>query len=156
MLLTRMCSFLSVNTMYIARQRLGKYIPAQANAVNNTSIARQRCGKNVSLTTEAMFSVGSSPSGYKGTEKVAWAEKWRVEFRDASLPKYELGSRGIEFSRVFEIGSCRIMSMKKLGGAKKASGVIWSDSYKSVARIRLVKTEKPSAWGTVNWKLCRM
>jgi hypothetical protein len=38
-------------------------------------------------------------------------EKSRVEFRDASLPGYELGSRGIELS-------CRIIARKELGGAK--------------------------------------
>jgi hypothetical protein len=37
-----------------------------------------------------------------------------VEFRDTSLPGYELGSRGIELSRVFGTGRCRIMARKEL------------------------------------------
>jgi hypothetical protein len=37
-------------------------------------------------------------------------EKSRVEFREASLPGYEFGSRGTELSRVFGIGSSRIMA----------------------------------------------
>jgi hypothetical protein len=48
-------------------------------------------------------------SGYK--EEFSWEEL--VEFRDVSLPGYELGSRGIELSRVFGVGSCRIMVRKK-------------------------------------------
>jgi hypothetical protein len=36
-----------------------------------------------------------------------------VEFRDASLPGYELGSRGIELNRAFGIGFCRIMARKE-------------------------------------------
>jgi hypothetical protein len=54
--------------------------------------------------------------------------KNRVEFRDASLPGYEFGSRGIELSLVFGVGSCRIMARKELGGAKKTSCVILSNS----------------------------
>jgi hypothetical protein len=39
-------------------------------------------------------------------------------------PGYELGSRGTELSRVFGIGSCRIMAIKKLDCAKKTSYMI--------------------------------
>jgi hypothetical protein len=46
-----------------------------------------------------------------------------VEFQDASLPGYELRSRGIELSPVFGIGSCR-MAKNKLGCKKKTSCVI--------------------------------
>jgi hypothetical protein len=43
------------------------------------------------------------------------------------LPGYEPGSRGIELSRVFGIGSCRKMAGKELGDEKETSGVIWND-----------------------------
>jgi hypothetical protein len=40
----------------IARQRLGKHIPAGVNAINNRqSITRQRISKHASLTIEAVF-----------------------------------------------------------------------------------------------------
>jgi hypothetical protein len=50
-------------------------------------------------------------SGYKevfGSTESSPEE--RVEFRDASLPEYEVGSRGNEQNRVFGIGSCRIIA----------------------------------------------
>jgi hypothetical protein len=50
----------------IARQRLGKHIPAQANSLKNTtSIARQRISKHTSLKIEAVFSACSVQNGYK-------------------------------------------------------------------------------------------
>jgi hypothetical protein len=49
----------------IVRQRLGKHIPAGANALNNrTHIARQRCDKHSSSTREAVFSELSVPKSY--------------------------------------------------------------------------------------------
>jgi hypothetical protein len=103
----------------IARQRLGKHILAGANAPENSaSAARQRTSKHASLRIEAVLSLWSMPRGYKRTQSEDATKqscrKCRVEFRDASLPGYELESRGIELSRVLRIGSCRIMARKEL------------------------------------------
>jgi hypothetical protein len=50
----------------IARQRLSKHTPAEANALKNmTSIARQRISKHNSLTIEDVFSAQSVQGGYK-------------------------------------------------------------------------------------------
>jgi hypothetical protein len=56
-----------------------------------------------------VFSAWSVQNGYK--EGCNCEEESRVS--SASLPGYELGSRGIELSRVFGIGSCRIMARKE-------------------------------------------
>jgi hypothetical protein len=59
--------------MPIARQRVAKHIPADANARNNrTSIAKElRCNQALS-TIQAVFSVGSVQSGYKRVEFRSW------------------------------------------------------------------------------------
>jgi hypothetical protein len=44
-----------------------------------------------------------------------------VVIREASLPGYELGSRGIELSRIFGISNFRIMARKELGCEKETS-----------------------------------
>jgi hypothetical protein len=50
----------------IARQQLGKHIPAGAKTLSNrASIARQRISKHASLTVEAVFSAWSVESDYK-------------------------------------------------------------------------------------------
>jgi hypothetical protein len=50
----------------IARQRLGKHIPAGDNARNHgTSIARRRIGKHSSLTIEDVLFAWSVQSRYK-------------------------------------------------------------------------------------------
>jgi hypothetical protein len=59
-------------------------------------------------------------SGY--TEEFSWKEL--VGFRGASLPGYAFGSRGIELSRVFEIGSYRTIARKELGCDKDFSMII--------------------------------
>jgi hypothetical protein len=61
-----LCEVVTVTRMLIARQRLGKHIPAGANACSNMIfIARQRINKCPSLTIEAVFSAWSMQSGYK-------------------------------------------------------------------------------------------
>jgi hypothetical protein len=136
----------------IARQRLGKHIRAGANAHTHwTSNVRQRISKQAYLTVEAVFSSWSVQSGHNEVlSRIKWNEvKWRVELRDASLPGYELGSRGNELNRVFGIRCCRIRARKELGCEKK-----WQwNCYKSVTRIRLVKTKNPSACATEKCKI---
>jgi hypothetical protein len=51
------CNHDIVTCIATAKQRLGKHIPAEANASNNrTSTARQRISKYASLTIESVFS----------------------------------------------------------------------------------------------------
>jgi exoribonuclease II len=78
-----------VTCISIARQPLGKHIPAQAYARNNrTLIARPRISKHTSLTIQAAFSVGSVQTGYK--EVFSSIEQWlseaeRVQFKKSSF-----------------------------------------------------------------------
>jgi hypothetical protein len=74
----------TVTCIPIARQRVGKHIPAKANAhKNRTSIDRKWISKHASLAIEAVFSVWSVQSYYKevfsSIELVVknWVELWR-------------------------------------------------------------------------------
>jgi hypothetical protein len=67
-----------------------------------------------------------------------------VEFRDAILPGYELGSGGVESSRVFRVGSWQNNGKKGIRRRKEdfmcETGT--TTVMRTVARMRLVKTEK--------------
>jgi hypothetical protein len=88
-----------VTCVPIARHRLGKHIPARANArKNRLSIARQPKSKQSSLTTVAVFSVRLVQNGYK---KVLGNTVWKeLEWSEESS---------------FETPSCRDMSLGAVG-----------------------------------------
>jgi hypothetical protein len=135
----------------IARQRLGKHIAAGANALNGrTPFARQRISKHASLIIEALFSAWSVQSGYKEVfSSIKWSEElslgtqpagiWVWNWIESDLRNWQLRN------------NCR-------KGIRRCKGdfmldLKWQwDCDKSVARIRLVKTEKCV---TVNCKVCR-
>jgi hypothetical protein len=77
-----------VKCIPIAKQRVGKHIPARANAGNNTtSITRQRISKHPSLTIEAVFSVASVQSDY--SEVVGSIEQDRTEVVESNRIEFE-------------------------------------------------------------------
>jgi hypothetical protein len=66
-----------------------------------------------------------------------------VEFRDASLPEYELGNSGIELREPAVEDDWEDIARKELGYERETSYVFWGVSeivMKSVARMRLMKT----------------
>jgi hypothetical protein len=137
----------------IARQRLGKHIPEGASARNNrTSIARP---KTIRDNRRRCFP-WVPPRGYiTGSSKgaVGCCQKlrefsWRVHLREL-LSRIGLSSgdgsrRWLRRNDKKWIRLCKWDFMCDLK-------LQW-DGYKSVARIRLVKTKNPSVCATVNWK----
>jgi hypothetical protein len=115
----------------IASQRLGKHIPAEANAANNRmSTVRQKISKHASLTIEDMFSALSVESGYK--EGFSWEGSVHVRSWESSVEEEFIWvSCCRELVRVLEMaveGDWEELGRKELGCEKKTSYVIWSDS----------------------------
>jgi hypothetical protein len=141
------------------RQRLGKHIPAEANARSNrravfsvvcaASIATQRCGKHISAAVnqhatieEAVFSVGAARTLHNEDYGPAGT---RTEFRSWQLQQKIEGVSGFGSWQ----NNWEEMERKELGCAKKTSyrmcDLKWRwDCYESVARIRLVKSKDTS------------
>jgi hypothetical protein len=119
-----------VTCIPIARQLPVKHSPTEANVQSSrTSITRQRIRQHVPLTTEVVFL-----HGYK---EVFSSIEWREESSFETPASRNISSGAEEFNLV-ENNACVISSD--------------SEAYKSVARIRLLKTDNPSACVTVNVK----
>jgi hypothetical protein len=131
----------SVNTFPLQRIRKQQ---------SSKSVAMQwRCNHAFPTIETMCFLLGSCKVVI---EKGSVEKNW-VEFRDASLPGYELGSRGIQLSRQLQNNGMKGISLWK---EDFMCDLKWQwDCYKSVAWMRLVKTENTSACVTVNCKLCR-
>jgi hypothetical protein len=133
----------------ITWQRLGKHILARANAHHSrTPIARQRRGKHTSSTIQTVFSVWSVLRSYKRTQKTrrnteqcrevkSWVSEcqpagiWAWNWTESSLRSWQLQNNGKKGVRLWKVDSMCDLEWQ------------W-DCYKSVARIRLLNTEKPS------------
>jgi hypothetical protein len=129
---------------FITRQRFREHILAATNT------QATQCCKHVFPTIYRLcFLCGPC----KVVIKKSSVEKSRVEFWDASLPGYELGSRGIKLSWQLQNNGKKEIRVRK---EDFTCDLKWQwDCYKSVARIRLLKTENPSEYLTVNCKVCR-
>jgi hypothetical protein len=140
------CPKCIVTCIPIARQRVGKHIPAtQAHAtVKGDPLLYKRLVNTHSSQQKTVFFVGSVPRSYK-----------RAQSEDGK--KY---TRVVESSRVesSELAAAE-MVRKELGLWKEdimCELMLQCHCDKSVERIWLVKTEIPSAWATVNCKVCRI
>jgi hypothetical protein len=117
-------------------------------------VSKQRLGKDVPLRQQrgCVFCVLHAEGLYKGQRRSFKP----VEFRDASLPEYELGSRGTE------LRNCGLRSIECSGveslAAKKILYVCYSTAIfetcnlvrllKSVARKWLVETDGTNVCGS--------
>jgi hypothetical protein len=126
----------------IARQRLGKHIPRDPTRSTTGRLLLDNGSVNTLKTIR-----------YDRRQCFPWGPP-RAYITGSSKGAVSCFQ---ELSRVLERavkGDWEEMARKELGCAKKTSCVIWSysETDKSVAKIRLVKTENPSECVTVNWK----
>jgi hypothetical protein len=129
----------------IARQRFSRHIPSEAYTHNNrTSIARQRISKQAFSTMKRLCFLRGPCRGV-------------IKEQRRSLELVVVGNW------VSSSGNCSRRWLRKNGTkwirTRKEDFMCdlklqW-DCYKSVARKRLMKTENPSACGTVNCKVCK-
>jgi hypothetical protein len=124
---------LRVTCISITGQRLGKLLPAETNTRNNRmSIARQRISKQTSSTIQRLcFLHGPCRGVIKGQSRsceLNFIRSW-----ESSIEKEFISCR--ELGRVLEMaveGDWEEMVRNELGGAKKTSYVIWSDSETAI------------------------
>jgi hypothetical protein len=89
--------------------------------------------------------------GHRRRDRAAAAAAAAAEFQDVSLPDMSLGAE--ELSRQLQNNSKKGIRLWKEDFICDLK-LQW-DCHKSVARLRLVRTEKPSPCVTLNWKVCR-
>jgi hypothetical protein len=144
-----------------------------SNALNPLWRVYQLLGNDSVNTCPRLFYAWSAPrpllcNGVVNTPKTIRDNKrrcfpwgpWKTITKKNSIAQHKVKSRvprrqpaGIwAWEQRIWIGSYRITARGGIGGAKEISCV--PDCYKSVARIRQVKTENPSACVTVNGKVC--
>jgi hypothetical protein len=140
---------------FIARQRLSKHSRGNEYASNDrvTSVVMQRCCKHAFPTIKRPCFLHDlcKVVTKKGSVESTWVSRrhsagiWASEQRnwiESSLRNWQLqmnGKKGIRLWKEDFMGDFKLQ---------------W-DCDKSVARIRLVKAENPSACVTVNSKVCR-
>jgi hypothetical protein len=123
--------------------------PRKETSNNRTSTATQRISEHASITIEAVFSAWYVQSGYK--EGFSWEELL------SEVETVQLKKSSFCLSRD---GSLRWLRRNGKKGIRLWKGdfmrnLKWQlNCYTSVAWIRIVKAQNPSACSTMNCKVC--